>query len=528
MPNIVYDSYRALSKDFAAKEVLMPAVGGDIQATFEVTGTTAPAVNVPVTGSTLAVDMTPRFGERISPGSVNFTLGGKTYFDRLGLLYTDLDVTTGAATAAGTINYSTGVVSITDWTSGQPLTTTLHSLLTSVGDNVVSGVTFRVPVSPVRPGSLQILATRETGGTINVTANINGSISGANVRGQVDYETGVVGLEFGTMVTAAGREDEVWYDPANVVGGMIWEPAFVFASTLRFNAVAYSYLPLDADLLGLDPVRLPQDGRVPIFRKGGFAVVGHTATHTQAVSNGQTINLARVRISRVRVIGADGVTINTGYSTDLEAGTVTFSDTSGYSQPVTIEDRVEDLLQVSDVQISGQLAFTRPITHDYPAGSYVSSALIAGDLKARVSHLFDQQTWDSTTWSDGVVGAAAVASYNDTLAPILVSNYGAVSERWALRFTSTTAFQVIGEHVGIIETSSTGVVTAPINPATGTPYFTIDPLGWGTGWAVGNIVRLNTVGAQLPVWVVRTVQQGAETVLDDQFELLIRGDVDRP
>ncbi|WP_410925238.1 hypothetical protein, partial [Pseudomonas aeruginosa] len=60
------------------------------------------------------------------------------------------------------------------------------------------------------------------------------------------------------------------------------------ASSLRYSAVAYSYLPLDAALLGIDPVRLPSDGRVPIFRPGGFAVVGHTGRITASVSNGQT------------------------------------------------------------------------------------------------------------------------------------------------------------------------------------------------------------------------------------------------
>ena len=47
-------------------------------------------------------------------------------------------------------------------------------------------------------------------------------------------------------------------------------------------------------------------------------------------------------VSRVRVIGSDGNVINTGYSANLEAGTVTFSDVSGYAQPVTIEHRIEE------------------------------------------------------------------------------------------------------------------------------------------------------------------------------------------
>ena len=66
------------------------------------------------------------------------------------------------------------------------------------------------------------------------------------------------------------------------------------------------------------------------------------------------------------------------------------------------------------------------------------------------------------------------------------------------------------------------------NPATGVPYFHLPALGWGNGWATGNVLRFNTIGAQFPVWVVRTVQQGPESVPDDNFTLLIRGDVDTP
>jgi len=82
--------------------------------------------------------------------------------------------------------------------------------------------------------------------------------------------------------------------------------------------------------------------------------------------------------------------------------------------------------------------------------------------------------------------------------------------------------------VGVIATGTTTTVCAPINPASGTPYFTIPAAGWGLGWSTGNVFRFNTVGAYFPVWVVRTIQQGPETVTQDSFTLLIRGDVDRP
>lgn len=480
------------------------------------------------TAGALRLDLTPGFAEPIVPGSINFSLGGKTYFDRLGSLYYDLNPVTGAATLAGSINYSTGEANLTAWVPAASNAVALKSLLTSLDGTPVDEVTFRVPASPVRPSSLQILATRLTGGTVNVTADNNGVISGTDVTGTIDYATGVVRVRFGRWVAAAGNEGEIWYDPAAVIDGQIFRPVPVFADTIKYNAVAYSYLPLDADLLGLDPVRLPQDGRVPIFRPGDFAVIGHTGgIGPLTVNNGQMVNCGRVRLSRVRVLGHDGAVIHTGYTVDLEAGTVTFTSVSGYAQPVTIEHRIEDMAQISDVQISGRLTFTRQITHDYPVGAYVSSALVAGDLRAYVSHLFDQATWNGT-FADSLSGSAATGTYNDVLAPILVTNAGAITERWAIRFTSTSAFEVIGEHVGVIAAGTINAECAPLNPATAEPYFTIPALGWGSGWAVGNVLRFNTTGALFPVWVVRTIQQGPETVTTDAFTLLVRGDVDAP
>jgi len=184
-------------------------------------------------------------------------------------------------------------------------------------------------------------------------------------------------------------------------------------------------------------------------------------------------------------------------------------------------------VRVADVQIDGTLKFTRQLTHDFPAGTVVSSALMAGQLRARVSHLFDQQTWDGS-YQDAPVGATATASYNDTAAPLLVTNAGAVTERWALRFTSTTTFDCIGEHVGNIGSGSINADFSPVNPVSGQPYFTIRALGWGTGWAAANVLRINTVGAMASFAVIRTVQAGPEAGINYEFELLARGDVDRP
>jgi hypothetical protein len=297
--------------------------------------------------------------------------------------------------------------------------------------------------------------------------------------------------------------------------------------SIRYNAVSYSYLPMDAELLGIDPVMLPSDGRVPIFQRGGRAVVGHTGVMEVTVSNGQTVNCGRVRLSRVRVVDADGEVIHSGYTFDLEAGTVTFTNVTGYAQPVRIEHRIEDMGLVQQVDINGRITFTRQLSHDYPLGSYLSSALAAGDLFARVNTVFDQHAY-SEAWADTPNGNSATATFNHSQYPITVTNRGAVTQRWQLRFTSSTTYTVIGENVGVIAVGDTSANCAPINPATGVPYFTVPWQGFGNGWIAGNVVRFNTIGAELPVWVVRTVQQGAGTVADDKFTLLVRGDVDNP
>lgn len=479
--------------------------------------------------------LVPGVNAQVVTGTVLLTISGAQPWGDNGQ-GTLREFTTSGWVTRGTINYLSGDVTLTSWTAGVTNAITRASCVTTVGENISSEYVFRTGAAPLRPGSLSIQYARAVGGTQNVTASIDGKIEATGISGSVDYETGLVRVRFGTMVTAAGNENEPWY-AADRVGtdGKIFRPEPVAASSVRYSAVAYSYLPLDADLLGIDPVRLPSDGRVPIFRPGGFAVVGHTGKITTSVTNGQTIDCARVRLSRIRVVGHDGSVINTGYTADLEAGTVTFTNVTGYSQPVTIEHRIEDMAVVRDVQINGEISFTRPLTHVYPlaspgdpgSGSFVSSALVAGDLFARVSLVFDQGTWNGG-WSDEPVGSAATATFNHTQYPITVTNRGALTERWIVRFTNSTAFEVIGENVGVIATGNTSTDCAPINPATGVPYFRLPALGWGNGWATGNVLRFNTIGAQFPVWVVRTIQQGPESVPDDHFTLLIRGDVDTP
>ena len=130
-------------------------------------------------------------------------------------------------------------------------------------------------------------------------------------------------------------------------------------------------------------------------------------------------------------------------------------------------------------------------------------------------------------WADEPTGGALSANYNDSLYPILTTNNGAIQERWALVFTDTTNFRCVGEYSGQIGTGTVNSDFAPINPVTGAPYFTVRKEGWGAGWASGNVLRFNTIAATYPVWVIRTVKQSEPTVLSDQFQIMLRGDIDR-
>jgi hypothetical protein len=291
-------------------------------------------------------------------------------------------------------------------------------------------------------------------------------------------------------------------------------------------------MPLDASILGLDPVRLPIDGRVPIIRSGNVVVIHSTKTEQlpNPLSAGQTVTLAHDQLASCTLEDATGTAIDSAlYSVNRETGVVTMADPldlSAYVEPLTARYRIEDMALVNEAQINGQLSLVGAIGRAYdPADTWVSSALIFGDLGSRVHHLFSQASWTGA-WSDERIGSNTTAQYNDLLYPLQVNNKNAIRERWALIFTSSTTFNVVGEVSGQIATGNTSTDCAPINPITGEPYFTVLAAGWGAGWATNNVLRFNTDAAHAPIWIARTTVSGTPTKEDDSFKLQIRGDAD--
>ena len=535
LQQVFYEGYWYSHPAYISQEVQQALAGGTtLTARYALNAIEETGKTDTLTFEDLIIDLTTATNNDIIANSVKFTFASTPYIDRAGSVYRAHSNLTDSATLAGSIDYQTGLVTLTDWVAGSR-TLTLQGLVSTPGAAHTPAVMFRTPGAPLATGQFQISAVTRNGESVTASANNNGEIISEWITGNIDWLSGVGGVVFGKKILdstlPAAAKNESWYDADNIDGdGKIWVPMLVKPETIKFNTVLVSYIPLDASVLGVETVRLPQDGRVPIFRVGNVGVVHNTQNLTlpNPVVAGATYDCERTLLSYAKAFDANGLIVPTAkYTADLDAGTVTMSnpcDLTGYVQPLRIEHRIEDMALITDVQITGEVQFMKPVRHGYPANTtYLSSALVISDLQARYTGLFDQATWTSV-FSDSLIGSAATVSYNDVLYPLLVTNAGTIQERWAIVFTGSTAFNCYGEYSGLVANGTTAENFEPVNPITNVPYFILNYHGWGTGWAAGNVVRFNTVAANYPLWLARTTLQSDPSVYTDNFKIQIRGD----
>lgn len=168
---------------------------------------------------------------------------------------------------------------------------------------------------------------------------------------------------------------------------------------------------------------------------------------------------------------------------------------------------------------TGEITFTVPLANAYTAGSIVSTLIDCGEWQAQVSvQPFSQQTW-TRSWADFVSGPTITPRYTGAIG---MNNAGGIDERWAIVFTSSTAFNLIGERLGQIAAGNTLSNFVPLNPLTNQPYFTLPAAGWGAGWLPGNALRFNTRGAHSGVHYVQNLSPGFTGT--DEGELIMRCD----
>lgn len=472
----------------------------------------ATAASTPVIAPSWVIEAEPAIGLGVVTNDSAFTWGGTLHFSRAGSVYRGWHQGTGAATLVGAID-SNGHITLGSTAPGADNAITWHNLAHDKrgGLDVLQGV-FRIPQAPVQANPFQLQAGAAIG-----NANSGGIISGDFV-GDVDGQRGIVVWAVADLGPGPG------------------EGAPVRADEVTYNAIYLQYVPLDAELLGVDTSGLPADGKVPIYRAGGHVLVHHTATLAlpNPVVRDNAYSLGRARVASVVVRDAVGTRLpGTLYEVDRNLGTVTVptaSDLSTYAQPLSVEHRVQDELQVISADISGKLLLAGALSHDYPLGSWVSSKLRQGDKFARVFGYADRTTWQGS-WAATFAGSdIGAASFNSIDHPITTTNRGAITERWAAIFINSTEVRIVGEHVGQVLTNAS--IAAPIAPVNSQQspalYFTIPAAGWGGGWSAGNVLLFETQAAGGPTWIARSVQPGGTEVLDDSATFAYIANVDTP
>jgi hypothetical protein len=485
--------------------------------------------------------------ELLVPGALAMDLGGVRVIDRGdGALYKNWNEQTGAGVRCGDINYSTAemVMSYSSLRSDMSsFSCNIVSLASGlVAASAVTSVVFRTKASPLRPSGLQFLARRVSDTALLRAESINdGTISGAfdsnNVLGSLPQPTIRSGYNIPIIPeslgggSASGSADY----QSGIVEINFTQP--VILSTLTYNAVAYSTVPLSSDILGVNPVKLPTDGRVPIFQPGYIVVIHNEKQIANATPTaGQIIDCGRARLAQAVIKDDNGLELDAAqYSVNKKTGIVTLADpfvaqtadTTSLAMPLTLTHRIEDICAVGRVNIDGTMSLLTQLVHDYSAGdSFVSSAISFATMQARVHTHFTQKIDQSGLFENVLVGDATVSSYDDINYPILIDNISAVQERWKIRFTNNSGFELIGETFGLIAVGSTAVDFSPINPMTDAPYFTIKSAGWGSGWVTNNILRFNTDAAAKPIWAIRTVLPSTAQIEKDFINIEFRGDAD--
>lgn len=128
-------------------------------------------------------------------------------------------------------------------------------------------------------------------------------------------------------------------------------------------------------------------------------------------------------------------------------------------------------------------------------------------------------------WSELALSSAGGQFDSATTGNLVAHNKGAVPENWTLTFLDATTFNVSGVGVGTLSAiGSTSADYAPLNPATGTPYFTIKAMAWSGVFASGDTLSFATQPAAIPVWYRRQVPAGTFSLANDFCSLAINGE----
>lgn len=393
-------------------------------------------------------------------------------------------------------------VTLTEFDMAKPDIKALIAKIANVDDRV-KNLSFTTP--RLRPASLKL--------------TVDGTNAVSDVSGNITLETGT---KIGTVNADKGIVTLALPTPAREI---IWQ------------AVSVVYMPIDTSIIKIDTVRLPPDGRVPIFRVGDDILISNRKIDNlgSAFTGGQTINLSRADVDRICLNDADNKPVIADlWDYDLDTGSITFKpsiDLSAYKMPLSAVHTQEERNVITKVDIDGTLSLKFPNKRSYAIeDTFVSSMLLHDNLQVRVSVPFTQKAWKNI-WSDKPDGEQLLNKLRLTDYPMILTDDGAITDRWLIKFISGSQFELYSEALGFVGKFDTLTNLAPINPATQKPYFTIDKRAFGgadaqqTPWAAQDVIRFNTWGTLVPVWVLCAVQPTNNPYKGkDGFEQYLFGD----
>lgn len=193
--------------------------------------------------------------------------------------------------------------------------------------------------------------------------------------------------------------------------------------------------------------------------------------------------------------------------------------------------RVGDLVRVSDRPSTGGVGNEEWVTlsgvtygADFATLDLATQLVNAYAISATLVSSVYPQASVTGAWSNLALTSAAGSFDSATVGNLVAHNKGAIEQTWTLTFTGQ-GFNVSGNTVGALPAmGSTNADFAPVNPATGTPYFTIKAAGWSGTFQANESLHFDTHPAAIPIWYRRQVPAGTFSLANDFASLAIHGE----
>jgi len=219
--------------------------------------------------------------------------------------------------------------------------------------------------------------------------------------------------------------------------------------------------------------------------------------------------------------GTLATTVSAGATTivvDTEDGTIDIFPDNG-------KIRVSDKTNVSSAG-NEEYKFIQSATYNGSQATIVLTTALANgysNTNTKVALVYEPADVSAEVANFTVTSVAG--TYNSSTYPVRGDNIGSIEQDWTITFTSSTAYTISGDTVGAVSGSYNIASDAvPNNPNFSKPYFTIPALAFGGTWATGNTITFKTSPAAIPVWYMRKIPSGANSLSGNSVIVAVEGE----